>query len=317
MLRTLLLTSFFLTFISGFVYADEQDYAGQEKIIPAATSGVAPYATTFTIPKDPAFTYELSFGDATKRGEVKCAGVPRCATVRITHTYTNPGTYVVELYRVNTDGTDGVITGKSLRALAARAYVTVKDAHPAAAPDTCSVWFNGCVECTRAKKGEAFVCPKKQCVGALAAPVCKKEFYINKPPVSVRITGPDATADGRARTWAVSARDPEGDTLKYALRWGDETKDELAQKLSLTQNTTYTHTYDMPGAYTITAYARDAAGGVAQATKRITVNDSYAGVVCTREYAPVCGMKEDIYTTYANECMLHKAHATKKSNGPC
>jgi PKD domain/Kazal-type serine protease inhibitor domain len=295
--------------------ADEQDYAGQEKMLPDSQRGMAPYAATFTIQKDPTFTYRLSFGDGTREGTLVCAGNPVCSLVKIKHAYEKPGAYPVELYRLSEDS-DGKISDKSLRGLAAQALVQVNDPKPAKPEPLCKRWFNGCVECERAVQGGVMSCPKKQCVGALLPTKCVAEFYINKIP-TVSISGPATVEEGILREWKVAATDPEGERMVYAVRWGDESAEEQKKKLAQSPLTKFTHTYELPGIFTITVYAKDSSGGVAKNTTTVRVRDAYANVACTREYVPVCGDKDGELKTYSNDCSLHKARAKKKKDGAC
>jgi PKD domain/Kazal-type serine protease inhibitor domain len=316
MVRVIILISYIFTLISySVVLADEQDYAGQEKILPNSLVGFAPYVATFTINKDPAFTYRLNFGDATPEGTVVCAGNPSCSLVKLKHVYAKPGTYPVELYRLSEDG-DGQISAKSLRGLAAQALVQVNDPNPPKPAALCKRWFNGCVECEWATQGGGMLCPKKQCVGALLPAKCVAEFYINKIP-AVSITGPAIADEGIVREWKITATDPEGERMVYAVRWGDESDVERKKKLAQSTTTKFTHTYELPGTFTITAYAKDSSGGVAKNTTTVRVRDAYANVACTREYVPVCGEKDGNLTTYGNDCSLHKARAKKKKDGVC
>ena len=39
--------------------------------------------------------------------------------------------------------------------------------------------------------------------------------------------------------------------------------------------------------------------------------------VCTMEYAPVCGKKDNVYKTYSNKCMLNADGAYYKYYGKC
>jgi hypothetical protein len=320
---------FFLFYIS-VAHADEGDYAGQEKITPSSQQGKAPYTATFVASKDPSISYVLNFGDGSKEGQLVCKGGVACSIVRVSHTYTNPGTYEVAYTRVYEDE-NGKISSKSLRGLAGRAFVQVDEVTKPSVPDLCKVWFNGCVPCTRSAPAAELSCPKKQCFGALLPRECRESFHVNKPPL-VRVTGPTAVGEGFARKWKVTASDPEGDALAYAVLWGDEEDigDDMRTPQKFFSQKVFTHTYDFPGTYTMTGFARDSNGGVGKKDFSVYVRDAYAGVTCTREYVPVCGEKKVCVgksekshvcspeiTTYSNECSMHKGRAKKKHDGAC
>jgi hypothetical protein len=194
--------------------------------------------------------------------------------------------------------------------------VEVGDAVPVVVPPQCKQWFNGCVACSRSVRGGELSCPKKVCYGARKLQVCNEEFYINKIP-TVRVTGPASTTEGIAREWRITARDYENEKMSYAIRWGDETDVQKREKLRQSSATAFTHTYTAPGVYTLTAFVKDASGGIGRASQKVTVRDAYAGVVCTKEYVPVCGEKDGELQTYGNECSLNKARAKKKHAGAC
>lgn len=315
MVRSGIFSILYLIFYIAIAFANEQDYAGQEKVVPDTQGGVAPYTATFTITKDPSFTYKLVFGDKTKEGTLVCRGSVDCGKVKVTHEYKEPGVYAVEVYRVYPDD-DGKVTDKSLRGLAGRGFVDVKEKNPVKPEPLCKKWFNGCVTCTRSVKGGEFSCPKKQCFGALLPRTCNEEFYVNKLP-TVSISGPTSTDDSIAREWTVKGSDPEGEKLVYGIRWGDETPEQKKQKLKQSTATKFSHTYTDPGTYTITAYAKDTSGGVAKNTYTVTVRDSYAHVTCTREYVPVCGVVGGEVRTFSNECSMRKSRAKKRHDGAC
>lgn len=297
------------------VYADEQDYAGQEKMVPDQQRGSASYTATFTIVKDPSLVYTLDFGDGTAEGKVVCKKGGVCATVAVQHVFVKPGVYPVVLYRAYPDDADAT-TGKMLRGVAARSFVTVAEKNPIEPAPLCKRWFNGCVECSRAKQGGEMACPKKQCFGALKERVCKEEFYINKVP-RVTVVGPATSTEGLERQWRVDGVDPEKEKMTFGVRWGDEAVSVRTKVPQTIASHIFAHTYMSPGTFTVTAYAKDASGGIGTATAKIYIRDAYAGVTCTKEYIPVCGIRDGELHTYPNECSLRKARATKKHNGEC
>ena len=160
----------------------------------------------------------------------------------------------------------------------------------------------------------------------------------NKPPTISSFSGPTLLAVNAAGTWTINALDPENGQLTYQIWWGDEnvylpSMNAGAAAREFVQNTTFTHAYASAGTYTVSIVVRDAAGGEAKASATLKVGSD--SVVCTAEYAPVCGrpsgcantcapgmyctMMCQLYTpvTYSNRCQMNAAGATFLYSGQC
>ncbi|MBU4298761.1 PKD domain-containing protein, partial [Patescibacteria group bacterium] len=79
----------------------------------------------------------------------------------------------------------------------------------------------------------------------------------NLAPVIDGVTAPTQLKVNEQGTWTINARDPENGPLTYSVRWGDEvlslTTEQRAFSVGGTasQITTFTHTYNKTGTYTI------------------------------------------------------------------
>jgi hypothetical protein len=124
--------------------------------------------------------------------------------------------------------------------------------------------------------------------------------------------------------------------LTYKISWGDVTANMSGLAAfspavdAFVQTTTFTHAYAVAGVYTVRMVVHDSAGGEAVTTSTVKVGNE--GVVCTMEYAPVCGQPPEpacrysmpacmVATpgpkTYSNRCMMNAAGATFISEGMC
>lgn len=90
-------------------------------------------------------------------------------------------------------------------------------------------------------------------------------------PIIDGISGPSVTRTGEAVAWVVSARDPEGKALSYAVKWGDGTSDT-----PLGQSNSVSHTYQQSGTFRFEVTVRDEGGKTATSTKSVDVGASVA-----------------------------------------
>ncbi len=209
----------------------------------------------------------------------------------------------------------------------------------------CKVWQDACNSCTRSTPGGPGMCTQMACTSEGPAqrpiPYCKEYFgsSANKPPVISGISGPTTLIVNQTGTWSIQASDPEGQTLSYKIRWGDEDKYPMtssqigaARADSSVQSTTFTHTYSAVGIYTVMIEAKDTSGATTQSS--VTVNVGTRGG-CTAAYALVCGTKYESGLnycpygtgqvggpcrkdyTYDNRCMLDADGATFVNEGEC
>jgi hypothetical protein len=81
----------------------------------------------------------------------------------------------------------------------------------------------------------------------------------SNPPGAPDIDGPMSGDPGTSYDYKFNSIDPDGDTVKYYIDWGDGNTDETGFNPSGT-DVTVSHTWAASGKYTITAYAEDSTG---------------------------------------------------------
>lgn len=299
--------------------ADLGDVTVKTEVVAVPSKGVAPLLTTLTVkaPSGDQFEYSVDLGDGSDLVRYVCKTGERCKdTYTLKHRFALPGVYKVQLFRGYGDSDLSVSKQKSSgKYVVSHTLVTVQDANPPVAPALCREWFDGCVVCTRAKKGEPLNCPKHTCFGAFEKPVCRSNVRVNKFP-SVKVTGQATFVTDLLRPFSITAIDPEKTAMTYAFDWGDSGPVKAPKKYI--KSNTQSHAYKNPGIYTITGFARDAEGGVGKGTFKVQVRDSYAEEICPKTYAPVCGVTtENIEKSYTNECMMRHDRAKKIRSGSC
>jgi peptidoglycan hydrolase-like protein with peptidoglycan-binding domain len=314
-------------------------------------NGSAPLTVTFSTwlsgfrTRD--ISYVLEYGDGTSETPADClAPADACiAPGTNIHVYAKEGTYTAVLYRI----TD-VCRGNSLcMAPISREAIGKVTVVAGGEPVACTKEYNP-------------VCGSKPifCVKAPCNPIeqtygnlCMLEAdgakfrhkgecgmpSLNQPPVISSLTGPTVLDVGEKGTWYVKAYDPERGPLSYDVSWGDEVRvmedmmsGSAAPTYRVRQTTTFTHSYQLRGEYTIRVVVRDEEGGSAETTTTVFVDDPFE---CIAIYEPVCGlppgcanacppgmyctmmcqMPEPV--TYKNDCALKAAGATMLHEGVC
>ena len=124
----------------------------------------------------------------------------------------------------------------------------------------------------------------------------------NRAPVITSVGGPTSLSAGTEGTWSVSAYDPDGNYLSYAVGWGDNLDQRQAGQSASTSTATFQHTYSTAGTYTITFTVTDSNGAQTQSTITTTVTGtsknhppSFSSVSC-----PVTAKSATCYV-YAND----------------
>ncbi len=110
---------------------------------------------------------------------------------------------------------------------------------------------------------------------------------VNTPPIINGITAPTSLKIGETGTWSISASDPENKSISYSVDWGDNNPCshpnicEMKVQKSITQTSTFSHSYSTAGSYKITFTVRDDVGQSAQSTATVEVGRgiSYPPVV--------------------------------------
>lgn len=109
------------------------------------------------------------------------------------------------------------------------------------------------------------------CGGAVCRPVAAGGITISS------FSGPSTLAIGQQGTWSVAASDSQDQQLSYHIMWGDERlRDAYSQikeyaEASVTQQTTFTHSYAQAGTYTVAITVTNTAGAVARTTTTVRV----------------------------------------------
>lgn len=271
-------------------------------------TGDAPLTVSFSanvILTDPshiadAGSYKIVFGDGaetvfdcTSDGPSGVCYGPHTAS----HTYTAAGTYTAQLVHFGFYGPRDESVNSTVKGVAT---ITVGGGGTTEPPTQCQQWHDGCNDCSRSYPGGPLACTKRACFAAGPA-YCKAYFdsnTTNQAPVVSGISGPTGIRVGEAGTWTIDARDPEGQSLRYNLTWGDEYFfDRIASwalPQSFIQTSTFTHTYATAGTYTIAAQVTDAAGLSSTATITVqvaapTACPLYAEVQCSPGYSAASG----------------------------
>ena len=83
--------------------------------------------------------------------------------------------------------------------------------------------------------------------------------HMNKPPTTPTIDGPTTGKVGVEHNYTFHAYDPDGDDVRYFIKWGDNNTDLTDYYPSCT-NVTIKHTWDEKGDYVISAKTEDIHG---------------------------------------------------------
>ncbi len=98
-------------------------------------------------------------------------------------------------------------------------------------------------------------------------------------PTIVSIHGPQNLMTDQVGTWTIEASDPRNQDLSYMVDWGDSGMGGAIMSLfgksaPFVQTTTFTHSYEDPGTYTITFTVKNESGQTAKTTRTVSVSQS-------------------------------------------
>jgi hypothetical protein len=152
----------------------------------------------------------------------------------------------------------------------------------------CKVWYDGCNTCSRSTVGGMQACTMMACIqGGDAAwfaankPMCREYFTnANEIPVIKSFTGPVQLNVGEKGTWKIDASVFNNQALTYNITWGDELL-ELAKMSSapasfnsvVVQNTSFEHTYNRAGKFTVTIEVKAQNGQITKTTSTVNVQN--------------------------------------------
>ncbi len=98
----------------------------------------------------------------------------------------------------------------------------------------------------------------------------------NQAPVITGVSGPQNLNVNEVGKWQINAYDPDGNYLSYSVNWGEKIRlyEGLQEKAfaSKTQTSTFTHSYQNSGTYTVTFTVSDEKGESTQSTLTVDVN---------------------------------------------
>lgn len=109
---------------------------------------------------------------------------------------------------------------------------------------------------------------------------CKTEK--NLPPVIDGLTAPTQLKVNEQGTWKIEAHDPENKALSYKVSWGDEalplTKAMASGANQVTQTTSFTHSYNAAGTYTVVFTVADDLQQTAKTSTTVKVVEEMEGL---------------------------------------
>jgi hypothetical protein len=100
----------------------------------------------------------------------------------------------------------------------------------------------------------------------------------NRPPTRPSITGPTHGSKNSSLTYTVVSTDPDNDTLRYFIVWGDQTSyDNTSVFLPSGTSFSCSHRWTVPGIYTLTVHTSDNKTDSAPASFTVLIDVAYTG----------------------------------------
>ena len=163
-----------------------------------------------------------------------------------------------------------------------------------------------------APAGTPYAVPVTVYQGSTVQPVTN-----NQTPVITGGTFPTQLNVGQTGTWSVSAYDPQNSALTYSVDWGEGsscpagyTCTASARALQAFQTSTFTHSFNSPGTYTITFKVSNSSGLSAQTTSTVNVTNSGTSISNLIVTATV----EDVSPSYYYSPVNINAYASSNIN---
>lgn len=97
------------------------------------------------------------------------------------------------------------------------------------------------------------------------------QYVSNKAPVITGIGGPQRLNLNEKGLWNINAYDPDGNYLSYSVDWGDVAVDGLMYPSQPTQQSTFQHSYNFPGTYTVRFTVTDEDGASSESTMTVNI----------------------------------------------
>ena len=101
----------------------------------------------------------------------------------------------------------------------------------------------------------------------------------NRPPMISGLTAPTTLNVNQMGTWTVNSNDQENGPITYSVAWGDEVTCSSGYCVStgsvssVSQTSTFTHSYSRAGTYRVIVTVQDASGAGAQTTATVQVSN--------------------------------------------
>ena len=285
---------------------------GNQNFTASPTSGKAPLQVNFSTNLGSLGTsaYSIDFGDGqtgadfmiatTDIATTDCGPNAKCAVQRygrISHTYTQDGTYTAKLMYQEPFVCDAPPGAACMMVVANPKVVGTVMIRVGQVVPSCPIYSPP--NCTG---DEQLVGGGIGSDGCQLGPRCvSKTPTTPGAPVVNGIDGPSSLAVGEQGTWTVHASVSSGtdQDLRYSVVWGDEARDafagisSLASAKNLQASASFTHAYSTAGTY-IPRFTASNSAGSAQTSASVVVGKDTVPLNCPQYMAPLCNANETL-----------------------